>query len=67
MSPEVCQGDKYDFKADIWAIGIILYELITLKKPFDDASLQGVFDKIVNSQLDPLPLETDFRLKTLTS
>lgn len=49
MAPEVCMGDKYDLKADVWAVGIILYELITLRKPFDAESLQGVFEKIVNT------------------
>ena len=45
----------YDAKADIWAMGIIIYELITLKKPFDGNSIQAVFDKIVNQPYDPLP------------
>ena len=35
MPPEVTLGKPYDSKADVWAIGIILYELITFKKPFD--------------------------------
>ena len=47
MPPEVCLGKPYDNKADVWAIGVILYELITLKKPFDSDSLNGVFAKIV--------------------
>ncbi len=34
MSPEVCLGKPYDTKADVWAIGIILYELIMFKKPY---------------------------------
>lgn len=35
MSPEVCASQPYDSKADVWALGVILYELITFKKPFD--------------------------------
>ena len=39
MPPEVCQGCAYGAKADIWAMGVIIYELITLKKPFDGDSI----------------------------
>ena len=35
MAPEVVKGLAYDSKADIWALGIIVYELVTLKKAFD--------------------------------
>jgi len=34
MPPEVIRGDKYDKKADIWALGCALYELVMLKRPF---------------------------------
>jgi len=33
MAPEVMCGDKYDEKADVFSYGMILYELITRKKP----------------------------------
>ena len=39
MPPEVCAGKPYDSKADVWAIGVILYELITFKKPFDSDTI----------------------------
>ncbi len=55
MPPEVCQGKPYDSKADVWAVGVILYELITLKKPFDSDSINGVFEKIVKQPIEPLP------------
>ena len=42
MPPELCLGYKYDHKADVWAVGIILYELITLKKPFESETINGV-------------------------
>ena len=34
MSPELYEGSNYNCKTDIWSLGCILYELITLKKPF---------------------------------
>ena len=42
MPPEVCLGKPYDNKADVWAVGVILYELITLKKPFESETINGV-------------------------
>ena len=44
MAPEVCKQQPYGEKADIWAIGCILYELAILKKPFDGTSLMQVFE-----------------------
>lgn len=34
MAPEMLKGESYDFKCDIWSMGIILYEMITKKHPF---------------------------------
>lgn len=65
MPPEVCKGQPYDSKADIWALGVMVYELITLKKPFDGDSIQMVFDKIINQPWDPLPDSTSSDLKLL--
>lgn len=65
MSPEVCSGKPYDSKADVWSIGVILYELITLRKPFESDSIEGVFDKIINSPMDPLPESLDTEIKLL--
>lgn len=30
LSPEICLGQKYDYKSDMWMLGCILYELCTL-------------------------------------
>jgi len=51
----------------MWAIGIILYELITLKKPFDGASVEDVFMMIMKYDFDPLPPGTDPNLVQLVS
>ena len=34
MAPEILGGDKYDTMADLWSLGIIIFEIITYKKPF---------------------------------
>ncbi len=39
LSPEICSGEKYNFKTDIWMLGCLLYELCTLHKPFEGDSL----------------------------
>ena len=67
MPPEICLGRPYDSKADIWAIGVILYELVTFKKPFDSDTIHGVFEKIVKHPFDPLPPDTNPNLSILVS
>lgn len=36
MAPEVFEGSKYTEKCDVFSWGIILWEVLTRKKPFDD-------------------------------
>jgi serine/threonine protein kinase len=41
MAPEVMQAQKYDAKADLWSVGIILYQLVTGSPPFTgDSQIQ---------------------------
>ena len=41
LSPEICQNKPYDEKSDVWSLGVLIYELITLNKPFDSNSQMG--------------------------
>ncbi|MBL8732386.1 MAG: protein kinase [Planctomycetes bacterium] len=48
MSPEqtLAKRVEVDHRADIWALGVILYELLTLTRPFDGKNLQQVVYEI---------------------
>ncbi|SOV21463.1 NIMA related kinase 2 [Plasmodium sp. DRC-Itaito] len=57
MAPEICKNINYSFPADIWSLGIILYELISLKPPFksNNSNMLSVAQKICEDEPDPLP------------
>ena len=54
MSPEQITGGKATAATDIFAVGAVLYELLTGTKPFDSQTLQGLFYKILTEKPKPL-------------
>ena len=43
-APEILQGRTYDpMKADVWALGVIMYIFITGKMPFDETKVSSSF------------------------
>ena len=46
LSPELIKGSPYDEKVDIWAVGVLLYELLLGDSPFQVNDPQELF-KIV--------------------
>ena len=56
MSPEVITNRFYNQKADIWSLGCILYELITLNVPFNGKDMKNLENNI-NRQI----INTNFK------
>lgn len=50
IAPELLQGQKVDGRSDLYAIGIILYELLTGKRPFKGATMAEIFRSIIQDQ-----------------
>uniref|UniRef100_A0AAV1UK61 non-specific serine/threonine protein kinase n=1 Tax=Peronospora matthiolae TaxID=2874970 RepID=A0AAV1UK61_9STRA len=50
MSPEICRGEPYGKKSDIWSLGCILYEMIMLRRPFEASTLPEIFSKICKGE-----------------
>ncbi|KAB0800909.1 hypothetical protein PPYR_05263 [Photinus pyralis] len=54
LSPEMCEGQEYDEKSDVWAVGCILYELAKFHKPFEATTLPMLVNKISACEYEDL-------------
>ena len=54
LSPEIVQGKPYSFKSDIWSLGVLLYQMLMLKMPFDANSLPMLSLKIMKGNFAPI-------------
>uniref|UniRef100_A0A0D9Z560 Protein kinase domain-containing protein n=1 Tax=Oryza glumipatula TaxID=40148 RepID=A0A0D9Z560_9ORYZ len=59
MAPEVMQAQKYDAKADLWSVGIILYQLVTGSPPFTGDSQIQLLRNILNTREIRFPSDCD--------
>ena len=54
-SPEVWKDKPYDNKSDVWSLGCVLYEMITLRPPFRAQDMEGLFNKVCKGQYSRIP------------
>lgn len=74
MAPEQVEGAHVDARADVWALGVILYELLAGRRPFRGDSEAAVLHAILHTEPEPLsrarpelPLAVDALLQRLLS
>uniref|UniRef100_A0A673CTQ6 non-specific serine/threonine protein kinase n=1 Tax=Sphaeramia orbicularis TaxID=375764 RepID=A0A673CTQ6_9TELE len=65
LSPEICENRPYNNKTDIWSLGCVLYELCTLRHPFEGSSLRQLVSKICRGRYSPVPSRCSYDLRQL--
>jgi hypothetical protein len=67
MAPEQARGRPVDKRADIWAFGVLLYEMVTGRRPFDGETLSDTLASVLTREpdLSAIPLTTPPAVRTL--
>uniref|UniRef100_H2ZV00 non-specific serine/threonine protein kinase n=1 Tax=Latimeria chalumnae TaxID=7897 RepID=H2ZV00_LATCH len=67
LSPEICDNRPYNNKTDMWSLGCVLYEMCTLKHPFEANNLRHLVLKISRGHFAPITAKYSYDLRMLVS
>jgi len=64
LAPELWVNNKQTKATDIWALGVVLYEMCAHKYPYDANNIEELQEKVQNQRYNPIPLGVtkDFNL-----
>jgi len=55
LAPELWENKKYSKKADVWSVGVLLYEMLALKRPYTAQNMRGLMEKVLEGKFPPTP------------
>ena len=67
LAPEMCRGERYAYKSDVWALGCILHELCCLRPTWKGQNILDVVYQIVEQHAPPLPPQYSGELTALVN
>ncbi|KAJ8682057.1 hypothetical protein QAD02_017849 [Eretmocerus hayati] len=50
LAPEMLKKESYDFKSDVWSMGVILYEMLTKELAFPANSMEEIVEMVCNNK-----------------
>jgi tetratricopeptide (TPR) repeat protein len=65
LSPEILQGKPADVRSDIWAMGVVLYQMLIGRLPFQGSTLFEVTSAILRADAPPLPASVPSELRRI--
>src|SRR5262245_53293410 len=67
MSPEQARGGPVEKRADIWAFGVVFYEMLTGRRLFDEPTVSDTLEAVLKSDvaLDALPATTPLSVRAV--
>jgi NIMA (never in mitosis gene a)-related kinase len=67
LSPEICRDGLYSFASDIWALGVIVFQLASLRVPFEAQNVATLVKKITSGSRPQMPQSYSSELRQLVS
>eukprot|EP00388_Colpodella_angusta_P024528 GDKJ01064387.1.p1 GENE.GDKJ01064387.1~~GDKJ01064387.1.p1 ORF type:complete len:727 (+),score=169.03 GDKJ01064387.1:26-2206(+) len=65
LAPEVCKGVAFSIPADVWSLGCVFFELMTLKPAYSGHTVKEVYESILSDPLPDFPFPYSESLKSL--
>ena len=62
-APEVWMEKPYGLKSDIWSLGCVLYEMVTLKCPFREDNMVKLYNKVLVGEYKKIPNNFSYEIK----
>lgn len=63
LSPELWHRQPYSKKSEMWAVGVVLYEIMALRRPFGGRSMDDLIANISHARRQPLPTSFSEQLR----
>ena len=67
LAPELIKQKPYDYKADIWSLGVVMYNVCALKPPFEGDNIMALAYAITHHAVPPLPQSYTSKLTALVT
>ena len=64
-SPEIWDETPYSYKSDMWSFGCLIYEMCSLKVPFDGENIYQLMTSISTGVFSPIPEKYSIEISTL--
>jgi serine/threonine protein kinase len=67
VAPEIWRSEPYGRRADVWSLGVLIYEIAALRRPFAGTSMVTLMHSVLTGQYPPLPDMYSGELKELVA